>query len=146
MVIFLSVTINNYPTISSLYTYNKQLDFSHDKMYLKSLVDSNDNTLIINYTSLINKYYDIVLRHCYTITLKDNEYARYKFQPKLFCYETYGTTELWAILLKINNWTSVTQFNAKTFKTFRPSIFEVINDILIRSADDINDNEVLIGR
>ena len=138
--------INNYPTIGSLYTYNKQLDFSHDKMYLKSLVKSNDNTLIINYTSLANKYYDIILRHCYNLTLSDMEHARYRFQPKLFCYETYGTAELWSLLLKVNHWTSVTQFDAKTFRAFRPTIFEVINDILVRSADDINDNEVLIGR
>lgn len=140
------MTIRRYTTIGSLYKYNAQLDISHDKLYLKSLVDSGENTLIINYTSLVNKYYDIVLNHCHTITLSDNEYMKYRFRPKLFCYEKYGSAELWAVLLKVNNWTSVTQFNAKKFKTFRDSIFDVINDIMILSEDEINDNEVLIGR
>lgn len=137
--------ISSYDTITSLPDYTRRLDLSYSKMFLKSLVPSNDNTLIVNSTSLANKYFDYILDTAITLELTNAEYMKYRYQPKLFCYETYGTTELWALLLKINHFTSITEFNTKKIKVFSGNIFNVLNEILVNESTNILENEESIG-
>ena len=96
----------SYNTISSLAEQLNDLDISYEQMNLKTKLKINDTEAIINTTSLIDKYYDYILKTVYVKTLTDKEYITYRFRPKLFCYDFYGTVELWALLLKVNNWTS----------------------------------------
>ena len=142
----MKLDLNNYNTIGSLNKYVKQLELSHGKLFFKSLITSGDHEIIVNSSSLVNKYYDYVSANTYTITLSDKEYLKYRYQPKLFCYEVYGTTELWAVLLKINNHTSVSEFNSKTIKVFGERIFNVLNEILITENEAILENLDSIGR
>ena len=137
--------INSYTTISSLSEYEDRLNLSHNKLFLKSLIKSEDNNLIINSTSLANKYYDYILKSVVTVTLKNNEYMKYRYQPKLFCNDMYGTTELWSLLLKVNNFNSVSEFNTKKIKAFDTNIFKILNEILINENDNINENNENIG-
>jgi len=139
------ISINSFNTITSLNTYNSKLNISHDKLHLKSFVDSGDVQIIVNSTSLINKYYDFIKKILKSTTLTDKEYMTYRFQPKMYCNDMYGTTELWSLLLKVNNWTSVAEFNSKTFKSFNWQIFDVLNTILILEKDNINDNRAAIN-
>lgn len=141
----MNANISYYNTISSLSDYVKQLDLSYDKLFLKSIFESNDNQLIVNSTSLANKYYDYILDSVYTITLKNSEYMKYRYQPKLFCYDIYGTTELWALLLKINNFMSIPEFNSKKIKVFNERIFDILNEILINENTNILENRDKIG-
>lgn len=138
-------SISNYDTISSLSEYTRQLDISHPKLFLKSVIKSGDNNLIVNSTSLSNKYYDYIIKTVMTLELTNTEYMRYRYQPKLFCYETYGTVELWSLLLKINNITSVSEFNNKKIKVFSASIFNVLNEILVNEDKNILENNDSIG-
>jgi len=141
----LNTSINNYNTISSLAEYTEQLDMSYDKLFLKSLVESNSDTLIVNSTSFYNKYYDYIVDTTYTVTLSNSEYMKYRYQPKLFCYDVYGTTELWAILLRINNFNSIPDFNSKKIKVFGKNIFNVLNEILINEKENILENKDTVG-
>lgn len=135
----------SYNTIGSLADQLNNLDISYEKMNLKSKIKLSDIDTVINTSSLIDKYYDYILKITYTKTLTDKEYITYRFRPKLFCYDFYGTVELWALLLKINNWTSVAEFNATSFKVFDSSIFKILNEIFILEAEKIEENRDTIG-
>lgn len=137
--------INNYTTMQSLSEYEDQLNISYNKLFLKSLVDSEDNVLIVNSTSLANKYYDYIQNGIISLELTDKEYMKYRFQPKMFCNDIYGTTELWGLLLKINNFNSIAEFNRKKIKVFGNNIFNVLNEILINEKENILKNNESVG-
>lgn len=139
------INMNIYSTISSLAEYEKRLDLSHSKLYLKSLVDSDNNKLIVNSTSLANKYYDYILESVDIVKLTNKEYMKYRYQPKLFCYDMYGTPELWSLLLKINNFDSVAEFNRKKIKVLSPTIFNILNEILLNERENILENYERVG-
>lgn len=136
-----NMNISSYNTISSLGDEVENLDIAYEKLNIKSKIKSGDDDIIINTSSVLDRYYDIILKHTQTITLTDKEYITYRYRPKLYCYDMYGTVELWALLLKINNWTSVAEFNAKSFKVLKDSIFEVINEIMILESEKIAFNK-----
>jgi len=141
----LKAGINNYTTMQSLSEYEDQLNISYNKLFLKSLVDSEDNVLIVNSTSLANKYYDYIQNGIISLELTDKEYMKYRFQPKMFCNDIYGTTELWGLLLKINNFNSIAEFNRKKIKVFGNNIFNVLNEILINEKENILKNNESVG-
>lgn len=138
-------SVNSYTTISSLSEYEDQLNLSYNKLFLKSKIDADNNTLIVNSTLLTNKYYEYIQRSVVTLTMTNNEYMKYRYQPKLFCSDMYGTTELWALLLQINNFNSVTDFKHKKIKVFSPDIFNIINEILINEEKNILENYERVG-
>jgi len=131
--------------MQSLSEYEDQLNISYNKLFLKSLVDSEDNVLIVNSTSLANKYYDYIQNGIISLELTDKEYMKYRFQPKMFCNDIYGTTELWGLLLKINNFNSIAEFNRKKIKVFGNNIFNVLNEILINEKENILKNNESVG-
>ena len=70
---------------------------------------------------------------------------KYRYQPKMFCNDIYGTTELWGLLLKINNFNSIVNFNSKHIKVFGNNIFAVLNEILINEKENILKNNESVG-
>lgn len=141
----MAMKLNSINNLSEFGTYAKSLDLSHDKMHLKSKLTFNSGNIIVNSTSLANKYWDYILNTCYEIELSDIDYLKYRYQPKLYCYHKFGTTELWSLLLKVNNITSVAEFNMKKFLTFTDRIFTVLNEIMILEEDNIAKNNVDIS-
>jgi hypothetical protein len=79
-----------------------------------------------------------------SITFTDEEYMKYRFQPKRFCMDFYDTTELWSSILRINNMTSASQFVNQTIKAFTQDVFDVINEIMILEDERIRDNRLEI--
>ena len=137
--------INSFTTIQSLSDYEDLLNISYSKLFLKSIISSDGNQLIVNSTSLANKYYDYILRDTMTLILNNSEYMKYRFQPKMFCNDLYGTTELWGLLLKINNFSSIAEFNRKKIKVFGNNIFNILNEILINEKENILENNESVG-
>ena len=136
----ISNDMNNYTTVSSFATYEKALSISHSKLHLKSKITESDINLIVNSTSFGNKYFDYFRKECYLKTFTDIELIHYKFQPKKYCYDMYGSTELWSLLLKMNHMVSITDFKKKKFYTFYSSVFNLINEILVLERENITDN------
>jgi hypothetical protein len=142
----LATSITKCNTIQDLIDYGKSLDISHDKLHFKAKIENTDGSVtIINYTSILDKYMDYLLPVTKVVTLNDQEYAKYKFQPKLLSFEMYGTTELWSLILRINNLTSAAQFTLKTLKLFTTDVFEILNEIIILEGDEINKNRTENG-
>ena len=128
-------------TIQDLVQFGKSLDLSHSKLHTKTsfLTDAGDK-IIINYTSILDKYYDIIKKNTTIVDMTDEELNKYRFQPKRFCMDFYNTPELWSLLLRINNMTSTTQFDQKKIKVFTSNIFDILNEILILEESAIREN------
>lgn len=123
--------------------YNALTPITHDKLHLKSSLNTRPNEiLVLNSTSLYNKYANEISSILHEVELTDYEYITYRFQPKLFCYHYYGTTELWSLLLKVNNMMSVAQFDKKKIVMFSGEIFKIISEILILEDYNIKINKM----
>lgn len=128
-------------TIPDLISFGKSLDLSHAKLHTRSSFFAEDDArIIINYTSILDKYYELIKKNTTIIEMNENEFDKYRFQPKRFCMDFYNTPELWSLLLRINNITSATQFDMKKIKVFTSDIFDVLNEILILEENAIRQN------
>ena len=131
-------------TLSDFEDYEEALKISHSGLHLQSAVlnKTNDKRVIFNHISLMNKYFYQVMEHTRKITLSNEEYMKYIYQPKRYCFDKYGTTELWSLLLKINHMGSCIEFNNKKIRVFTSDIFTVLNEILILEKEEIDRNTV----
>lgn len=127
--------MNNLVGSSSIHEVienSKLLDISYEKLFFKSKIQINNETnLIINYSSLIDNYMEDIMKTCSLVTLSDRDLIDYRFQPKKFCYDVYKITELWFILLRINNMVSSLDFNKKRIYIFKKDeILKILNEIM----------------
>lgn len=139
-----NVSITKCHTISDFKDYVDLADITYPKTFLKSIIKTDSGTLIVNSTSLPNKYYDFILRSTRTTTLTDDQMRRYRYNPKLLCFDLYGTVELWGLLLKVNNMTSATEFTKSKIKIFTSEIFSVLNDIFVLEDHNITENKEML--
>ena len=101
---------------SKLPTLSDYIDIGKDNSYnLNNIICKEEygEFKIPSYSIFRDRYRHIIENDCITITLTENEEKRYRFKPKTLSYDLYGTTELWHLLLWINNITSVTNFKPK---------------------------------
>lgn len=67
--------------------------------------------------NVIDEYIeDILEEYAVTIELDDEQYNKYKYKPKLLCYDVYEAPELYILILVINDMYSVKQFTKKRIK------------------------------
>ena len=115
----------------------KILDISESTIAFKSKVDDK---IIIPYHNVITKFYKVLKDYIVDVTLSDEELHRYYQQPKLFCYDTYGTPELTYSLLYINNMPSITEFKKKKIKVFTDDILDIVNELMALNEEDLKNN------
>lgn len=75
------------------------------------------------------------------VRLTESEFSKYKFNPKALSYYLYGTTELWFLILRLNEMYSATEFNVNPIKLYNNNILSKISEIINREEDRININE-----
>lgn len=102
-----------------------------------------NNSLCINYAnsgetvrmplnSIIAKYKEYFDNYIDEVELTEDEQRTYRYSPKKFSQDMYGTTEYWSIILYINECHSVMDFEPVKVKYVIPqSITDLINEILI---------------
>ena len=141
----MAIHISKCSTISDFKVYLEKSDISYPKTFLKTIIKSNGTNIIVNYTSILNKYYDYIAKTLNTVTFSEDDMIKYKFNPKLVCYDLYGTVELWGLLLKVNNMTSALEFKKNEIKVFTTDIFTILNEIFILESDSIVSNNSLVN-
>lgn len=141
----MSVSLNSCNKLSDFAAYDKALNISYNHLHMKSKITSDDEEIIVNTSCIPIKYFDVIKQNLSTVTLTDKEYIEYKYQPKKYCYEKLGSIEIWSLLLLINNMTSATEFNLKTFKVPSSDIFTLLNEMIINETDNIEKNNESIG-
>lgn len=105
-------------------------EMTHDSLYFQQVVeDKTGKKIIVNGDSLLLRYMNEikVLKQKHEFT--EVEYRKYKYNPKRLSYDLYGTTELWSLILDINEVTSVAQFDMRTIWILPPYLVERIQRI-----------------
>lgn len=93
---------------------------------------STKNNIIIPYISILSKYRHFLKKYTINVRMDDVLCRKYVYNPKLLSYDIYGTTELWAELLRINNCSSTIEFKFRKVKIYDPTkLKDIINEIMI---------------
>lgn len=140
----MSIELSSCERMSELSDYDRLNPLSYSHFNLKTKLNSSDDEFIVNTEYIPLKYFDVIKRSARTVTLTDRDLIEYKYQPKKYCYEILGNIELWSIVLRLNNMTSLTEFNKRTFKIPGNNILKILNEILILENDNITRNNMSI--
>ena len=135
MTMGLDMTIKDYIT-----QYNNE-DITFSEFFLKQVfITDAGKKLLMNFENLIIKYMPELKEMKVKVTLSNEEYSRYRFNPKLLSFDIYGTTELWFLILEANELHTISQFDSKTIYLFRADIIEKAARILNLEVDNKNYN------
>lgn len=134
-------SIKRVSTIKDLIRVGKQIKYTSDKLHFKALCETSNEKFIFNIYSILDRYMDDLESLIEEIELNDKEYIRYKYQPKRLCVDIYDCADLAPLILKINNMTSILEFNKQTVRLFRTSIIDYLNEIIILENRRMNLNE-----
>ena len=116
------------------------LPFSHTS----NLFRTREGDVVVPYQSIVCRYYDSLKSYIIEKTFTTKEFERYKFNPRFLSYDLYGTPELWAELLYINNMVSMSEFKKTTIKIFTPAIIDALIEIKLIIENDLIDNKASI--
>ena len=84
--------------------------------------------------NFLRKYEHIFKQYYMTYTIEE----KYFYRPEYISYLLYETTDLWYLLLFINNMTRPDEFNKNNIIIFDPSYLSVFNDIIEKEKNSIN--------
>jgi len=104
---------------------------TYPEFYLSQVFKDNaGEKSIVNYTNLLVKYMPELKTLKTKITFTNDEYRKYRFNPKVLSYDLYGTTEFWFLILDINELRSVTEFDLRTAYVMRGDIVDKLSRVL----------------
>lgn len=115
----------------------KRLSFSR----ANNLFRTREGNVVTPYQTIVCRYYDSLKSYIEEKTFTDEEFERYRYNPRFLSYDLYGTPELWADLLYINNMVSVTSFKKRTIKVFTSGIIDALIEIKLIIENDLIDNK-----
>lgn len=112
--------------------------------FFQQVLRTNSGKMLLNFGSLVQKYLPEIKAIKKKVTLSEEEYRKYKFNPKRLSYDIYGTTELWFLILDANELYSTIEFDLRTLYLYKPSIVEKMGRILNleKTSKDYNAAEV----
>ena len=90
--------------------------FEDDDVDVKS--DSNTN-IEYDVFNVLSDYMNELKDMAKVVTLSDSEYYTYRFKPKLLAKYLYGNTELYFIILWLNDMWSVKDFDLRKIKLIK---------------------------
>lgn len=97
-----------------------------------SLLDRSDDIIMITY-NILNDYKDEIDSLAVTINLSDDEFLKYCYKPRMLSYDIYGDTEMFFIILFVNNICSAKEFNKRKIKMLRKSHMEEVLSLIYNS-------------
>lgn len=123
--------------------YNKQ-PLRMTEYFLKELLKDNDVKEFYNEENIVD-YHDSYIKEIkvrYNMT--NEEFRKYRCNPWRMAHDLYGNTELWFMLLHLNEMYSATEFTRKSIYVFNTSIIERLSEIKSARSDIIRENENII--
>lgn len=112
----------------------KDLEISYRMLHNNAIITDIETgrKIEIPFISLLNKYKYILTDITTTIRFDERLTRYYLFKPKLLSYDLYGTVELWSEIMRLNNWSSITEFKPHKVKVYDPGKLKAfLNEILI---------------
>lgn len=112
----------------------KDLDISYRALHTTALISNSDgeDKIEIPYISILSKYRHFLDNIRIKVAFDDVLARKYLYKPKSLSYDLYGTTELWFELLRLNNWSSISEFKPKSIYVYdKNKLKDMLNEILI---------------
>lgn len=110
-----------------------------------SLYDKDGDTLSISY-NLINDYLPLIKEKAVTVVLDDDEYNKYLYKPKLLAYDVYKNTELYYVILLLNNVCSIKEFDFRKLNMLKIDDMQtILSSIANSESKTIYENRVKCG-
>lgn len=123
-----------YTTMEEQYQDGEKLELSFRNLHTYAKVENkvSEESLIVPFGSLLNKYRHFMKGIIEEVPLSHEEYLKYRFSPKKLSKDLYGTTEYWGSLLEINHCKSIVDFDKETVYVYNPQdLPAMVNEILI---------------
>lgn len=113
---------------------------------MKQVFRFGDKKTVLNESSLFSKYRNELATYLYKVNFTNEEYSRYRYNPKKLSYDLYGTTELWFLILYANQLYSISQFDMRSLYIYDGTVFNAISHIIDLESPftDINESEVSV--
>ena len=131
-------------TLESFINY-KNLD---NNVYYKDLSifeKSIDGKSVLLSYNILNDYCKEIFGFIIPITLTDEEFQKYQYQPKKLAYDLYGSTEYYYMILFINSMTNIKEFNRRRINLMRAKdMSNVLSAIYSSESEYIERTQQLI--
>lgn len=114
------------------YTVDQLINIGSTKeltFYKTSIHDSIDHIEYVE-KNIYDDYIEELLEVSVLISLTDKEYHKYRYKPKVLAHDLYKSTDLYYLLLLVNDIVSEKDFDFKTLRVIPPANINIINDIL----------------
>jgi len=116
---------------------------TYDKLLYKAKSSDGD---IVSLYNVLSDYYDELMSISVLATMNEKHYQEFMYKPKLLSYWLYGTTELFFVLLLLNNISNAKQFDFKTLRIIKPEdLPQVLSYIYATEQPNLLRNRVEIG-
>ena len=124
-------------SLSEQITEAEKLEISYKSLHPSYTIynEQTDETIELPFSSITNEYKTYLLACVKSIQLSEKEKENYRYSPKKLSYDLYGTTELWADLLKLNGCVSIAEFEPDFIRVYDPNTFqEYLTEIMIADS------------
>ena len=133
-------------TLESFINY-KNLD---SNVYYKDLAifeKSIDGKSVLLSYNILNDYRKEIFDFVIPITLTNEEFQKYQYQPKKLAYDLYGSTEYYYMILFINSMTNIKEFNRRRINLMRAKdMSNVLSAIYSSESEYIERTQQLISQ
>ena len=124
-------------TVTEQISRAKKNELSYRTLHPSAVIYNEEDTSAIEvpFSSYTEKYHDYLSNNMVARYLTEADCAYYRFRPKLFSMDIYGTTEFWNDILILNNFSSIREFQPNPVQPIRfydPDYLKFyLNEILI---------------
>ena len=117
---------------------NDSFTYATMALYMQSIVDK---TIVYSSDNVLYDYLEEIKSKTVDYTFSDSEYMKYKYRPKLLAYDIYGSTELYFVILAMNNTCNIKDFNKRTIKMlYKSDMSDLLNAIVSAEKNRISLN------
>ena len=115
---------------------NDSFTYATMALYMQSIVDK---TIVYSSDNVLYDYLEEIKSKAVDYTFSDSEYMKYKYRPKLLAYDIYGSTELYFVILAMNNTCNIKDFNKRTIKMlYKSDMSDLLNAIVSAEKNRIS--------
>lgn len=100
-------------TVEDFISVGHGISVTYDKYSYKELLSNGTEIAILN---VINDYMRDFKDHAVQVKLTDDEYRKWRYKPKLMCYDIYGNQEIYWVIMLLNGMIDVKDFNLESKK------------------------------
>lgn len=108
-------TPNETYTINQFIELQAKDEINYNAFSLLERSSSNENVYYM-ISNIISNYLEDIEDDIKTVSVSELEKIKYIYKPKLLCYDIYGTTEVYFILMAINGVYNIKDFDLKDKK------------------------------